>query len=140
VTGAWGASGSCIPAWPKRWTSESPYSLPNWISRRCWNAAAGVRRAVEIPSVRRDLALAVPEAVASGDLVAEAKKVGGELLRECIIFDTYEGKGIESGFKGIAIGLILRDVSRTLTDQDADRVVDDVVASLNDRFGVTLRG
>jgi phenylalanyl-tRNA synthetase beta chain len=92
------------------------------------------------PSVRRDLALAVPDAVAAGDLVVEAKKVGGELLRECIIFDTYEGKGIESGFKGIAIGLILRDVSRTLTDQDADRVVDDVVASLNDRFGVTLRG
>jgi len=92
------------------------------------------------PSVRRDLALAVPEAVAAADLVELAKKAGGERVRECIIFDTYEGKGIESGFKGIAIGLILRDVSRTLTDQDADRVVEDVVAALKESYGVTLRG
>ena len=92
------------------------------------------------PSVRRDLALAVPEKAAAADLVALAKKAGGDLVRECIIFDTYEGKGIESGFKGIAIGLILRDVSRTLTDRDADRVVEDVVAALQESYGVTLRG
>ncbi|NKI33705.1 phenylalanine--tRNA ligase subunit beta [Wenzhouxiangella sp. XN79A] len=92
------------------------------------------------PSVRRDLALAVPEDVAAAELVTVAKKVGGDRVRECIIFDTYEGKGIESGFKGIAIGLILRDVSRTLTDQDADRVVTDVMAALNQTYGVSLRG
>lgn len=98
---------------------------------------AGLSR---FPSVRRDLALAVPEALSAAALVAAVRSAAGPLLAECRIFDTYSGKGIESGFKGIAIGLILRDVSRTLTDGDADRVVDGVIKTLKEAYGVMLRG
>jgi phenylalanyl-tRNA synthetase beta chain len=38
------------------------------------------------------------------------------------------------------MGLILQDVSRTLTDQDADQAVADVLATLNHEFGAKLRG
>lgn len=92
------------------------------------------------PSVRRDLALNVPVDVSAARVVDCVKKVAGSLLVECIIFDKYEGKGIESGFKGIAIGLILRDVSRTLTDEDVDSVVEPVVESLQRECHATLRG
>lgn len=92
------------------------------------------------PSVRRDLALSVPESVSAADLLAAVRSAGGPLLSECRIFDIYSGKGIESGFKGIAIGLILRDVSRTLTDTDADRVMEGVIESLRKDCGVSLRG
>jgi phenylalanyl-tRNA synthetase beta chain len=56
------------------------------------------------------------------------------------LFDQYQGKGIEPGFRSLAIGLILQDVSRTLTDQDADQAIADAVAALSRTFGATLRG
>ncbi len=107
------------------------------LERRELPEYAGLSR---FPSVRRDLALAVPDTLSAAELVSAVRSAGGPLMAECRIFDTYSGKGIESGFKGIAIGLILRDVSRTLTDADADRVVDGVVKTLNEACGVMLRG
>ncbi|MBY6203374.1 phenylalanine--tRNA ligase subunit beta [Halomonas denitrificans] len=107
------------------------------LQRRELPEYAGLAR---FPSVRRDLALAVPDELSAADLVAAVRSAAGPLLAECRIFDTYRGKGIESGFKGIAIGLILRDVSRTLTDGDADGVVDGVIKTLKEAHGVMLRG
>jgi phenylalanyl-tRNA synthetase beta chain len=57
-----------------------------------------------------------------------------------VLFDQYQGKGVEPGFRSLAIGLILQDVSRTLTDQDADCAIADAVAALSAQFGATLRG
>jgi len=55
------------------------------------------------------------------------------------VFDVYQGKGIESGRKSIAFGLILQDNSRTLTEQDIEAVVEKVTTQLGDKFGATLR-
>ena len=43
------------------------------------------------------------------------------------VFDVYRGKGVEAGRKSIALGLILQETSRTLTDGEADAVVAAVV-------------
>ncbi|MEP6635020.1 MAG: phenylalanine--tRNA ligase subunit beta, partial [Luteimonas sp.] len=84
----------------------------------------------KFPSVRRDLAFVVPEAVAWAAIAASVRKAAGPTLRDLRLFDRYAGKGVESGFKSLAIGLILQDDSRTLTDRDVDAVVADVVATL----------
>jgi phenylalanyl-tRNA synthetase beta chain len=55
------------------------------------------------------------------------------------IFDVYQGRGIETGLKSIAFGLILQDNSRTLTEQDIEAVVEKVTMQLGDKFGATLR-
>ncbi|MNN86223.1 Phenylalanine--tRNA ligase beta subunit [compost metagenome] len=52
------------------------------------------------------------------------------MLREIQLFDRYLGPGVEAGFKSLAMGLILQDNSRTLTDRDVDAVVADVVAAV----------
>ena len=49
------------------------------------------------------------------------------LLRDVRIFDVYTGKGIESGLKSVALGLILQETSRTLTELEIDGVIDTVV-------------
>jgi len=92
------------------------------------------------PSVRRDLALLVPESVPSAKIERAAADAAGEWLRECVIFDQYQGKNIESGYKSLAIGLILRDLSRTLTDNEVDSVILTVVESLKNDCDVRLRG
>jgi phenylalanyl-tRNA synthetase beta chain len=56
-------------------------------------------------------------------------------LRDLRCFDVYRGAGVESGRKSIALGLIFQDNLKTLTDEDADRLMaairSDLGASLN---------
>jgi phenylalanyl-tRNA synthetase beta chain len=92
------------------------------------------------PSVRRDLALVVPETTPWAALEACLKAALGSRLRDLVLFDRYAGPGLEAGSRSLAIGLILQDVSRTLTDLDADRAVSEAVESLARECGARLRG
>ena len=62
-----------------------------------------------------------------------------ELVRSVRIFDVYQGAGIEAGLKSVALGLILQETSRTLTDEDADTVMSAVLRRLQQDFGAELR-
>lgn len=91
------------------------------------------------PSVRRDIAIEVDERV-EWARVADAVRSGMRtMLNEPVLFDCFHGPGLSQGRKSLAIGLILQDSSRTLTDQEADRCVADVVAVLEREFGARLR-
>ncbi|WP_369980963.1 phenylalanine--tRNA ligase subunit beta [Xanthomonas bundabergensis] len=106
-------------------------------------AARALPRAAELsrfPSVRRDLAFLVPEAVAWSALAGSVRGAVGPLLREVVLFDRYVGPGVEAGFKSLAMGLILQDNSRTLTDRDVDAVVADAVAALAREHDARIRG
>lgn len=92
------------------------------------------------PSVRRDLAFLVPEDVRFDQIDALARELAGTLLTDLNIFDQFSGQGVEKGYKSLAIGLILQDVSSTLTDEVVDSVVDRVVKGLESRLEAQLRG
>jgi len=91
------------------------------------------------PGVRRDLAVVVAEAVSAAALLAGAREAAGSLLRDIRIFDIYRGTGIDSGRKSVALGLILQDSSRTLTDEDADAAMKRVADRLRRDLGATIR-
>ena len=93
----------------------------------------------KFPSVRRDLAFVVADDVAWAMVSASVKAAAGAFLRELRLFDRYAGKGVETGFKSLAMGLILQDESRTLTDRDVDAVVADVTAVLQREHGARIR-
>ena len=63
----------------------------------------------------------------------------GGFLREIVLFDRYSGAGVESGFKSLAMGLILQDESRTLTDRDVEHVVTEVVSALQAQHHAAIR-
>ena len=92
------------------------------------------------PSVRRDLAFVVAEPIGWGELERSVRAAAGPSLRDLVLFDRYQGKGVESGFKSLAMGLIMQDESRTLTDRDVDAVVAEVTAVLQRDHGATVRG
>ena len=92
------------------------------------------------PSVRRDLALRVPEKVSYADIRANVIDLSGDLLSNLVLFDLYSGENVEKGYKSLAIGLILQNVSCTLTDEVVDSVVQNVVRGLEDRLDAQLRG
>ena len=79
------------------------------------------------PAIRRDLAVVVDEAVTLDELRKSVNLAAKGLLRELHVFDVYRGKGVEPGRKSIALGLILQETSRTLTDGEADTVIAAVI-------------
>jgi phenylalanyl-tRNA synthetase beta chain len=82
------------------------------------------------PQVRRDLAFVVDESVPFSAIHERVTLAGSSLLRDIRLFDVYRGPGVEVGTKSVAIGLIFQDDSRTLTDEDVDRMVAAVRAEL----------
>jgi phenylalanyl-tRNA synthetase beta chain len=91
------------------------------------------------PALRRDLAVVVGEEITAAALLAAAREAAGSLLQEVRIFDIYRGPGIDSGRKSVALGLILQDSSRTLTDEDADGAMRRVADRLARGVGATIR-
>ena len=91
------------------------------------------------PAIRRDLAVVVEDTITSESVTSCIYRAAGDLLQSLLIFDVYQGPGVESGRRSIALGLILQDSSRTLKDDDVDAVINTVTARLNQELNATLR-
>jgi phenylalanyl-tRNA synthetase beta chain len=90
------------------------------------------------PSVRRDIALLVDDAVCAGAIIDTIKQ-NVDALMECWVFDVYKGKGVPEGQKSLAIGLILQELSRTLLEEEVDSSLQKAVHALEREFGAKLR-
>jgi len=91
------------------------------------------------PPVRRDLAFLVPVATPSGTVHAALREAGGALLDASTLFDVYTGDRIPRGTKSLAFNVDLRAPDRTLTDDEAQQVVDRIVERLASDLGAHLR-
>ena len=92
------------------------------------------------PSVRRDLAFLFPEKISFAEIRRNVIELSGDLLTNLVLFDLYSGQNVEKGYKSLAIGLILQNVSCTLTDEVVDSLVQNVVQGLEERLDAQLRG
>ena len=94
---------------------------------------------ITYPAVRQDLAFAVPEHVAAGDLVAAARDAAGPELREMQVFDLYRGDQVGGDRKSLAFAVSFQSGERTLSDEDAAALRAKIVDALAKRFGAELR-
>ena len=93
----------------------------------------------KFPAIRRDIAVVVEEKVSSKQLLDTVAAAVPDFLESVRVFDIFRGRGIEAGRKSVAIGLILQETSRTLTDDDADAARAAAVQRLQDEFNAELR-
>jgi phenylalanyl-tRNA synthetase beta chain len=93
----------------------------------------------KFPAIRRDIAVVVDDNISAAELVEAVESAAPNLIRSVRIFDVYRGERIEAGRKSVAIGLILQETSRTLTDDDADAAMTAAVTKLKDKFAAELR-
>jgi phenylalanyl-tRNA synthetase beta chain len=91
------------------------------------------------PGIRRDLAVVVDQSISWAEFRACLLSVAPEYLSEVWLFDVYTGKGVISGRKSFAIGLILQEISRTLTDTEIESAIKRILQTLNQNLGATLR-
>lgn len=93
----------------------------------------------KFPAATRDIAVVCAEPVTVGALEACIRDAAGGLLREVTLFDIYRGPGILPGLKSVAFSLVLRADDRSLTSEEADTTMKDIVASLESKLDAHLR-
>ena len=91
------------------------------------------------PQVRRDLAIVVDESVTLSTLAERVTLAASNLLRDLRIFDVYRGPGLEHGRKSVALGLIFQDISRTLTEEEVERLMASVMGDLRKSLNARIR-
>lgn len=97
------------------------------------------RELPKYPEVRRDLALLLDEDVNFADLRRTAFRNGKKLLKKVSLFDVYRGDKIPAGKKQYALSFVLQDVEKTLTDNDVERIMTNLVNAFGREHGATLR-
>lgn len=94
----------------------------------------------QLPAVRRDIAMVVARDIPVASLLARVRATTPPaLLRDAFVFDIYTGPQVGNAEKSVAIGLILQDTSRTLTDEEANGVLQEVTAALGREFKARIR-
>jgi len=90
--------------------------------------------------VERDFAFVVGSTVKAADIVRAAQNVDKKIISNVVVFDVYEGKGIEPGKKSVAIAVTIQPREKTLTDAEIDSLSGKIVAEVTKRTGGVLRG
>jgi phenylalanyl-tRNA synthetase beta chain len=92
------------------------------------------------PKVQRDVAFVLDRGVSAESVEQAIRSAGGELLQTVTLFDVYEGVGLPPGKRSLAFSLELMSHQKTLTDAEIDAVVGQIVRTVEERLGATLRG
>jgi len=93
----------------------------------------------KFPEVRRDLALLIDSSVRYEQIRRLAFETERKLLKSVNLFDVYQGKNIPEGKKSYAISYILQDDTKTLTDEQIDRVMKRLIEVYHNELGAQLR-
>jgi phenylalanyl-tRNA synthetase beta chain len=91
------------------------------------------------PSIRRDISLAVDTEISAQLLIDCIWSVKSDILHDVFVFDVYTGKEVKSNLKSVALGLILQGFSRTLLDDDVDKLIDKILVQLNNKYNAVIR-
>ncbi|WP_288758311.1 phenylalanine--tRNA ligase subunit beta [uncultured Brevundimonas sp.] len=83
----------------------------------------------------RDFAFVVEEAKPAGDLVRAAAGADKALIAEVRVFDVYRGKGVDDGFKSVALEVVLQPRQATLTDAEIEALTAKVVTAVEKQGG-----
>lgn len=90
------------------------------------------------PSIQRDLALIVKSRVNAADLINTVKSIS-PIITDTIVFDVFEGKPINFGYKSIAVRITFTDMEKTLRDDDINPIIDNILRALDKEHGAVLR-
>jgi phenylalanyl-tRNA synthetase beta chain len=91
------------------------------------------------PGIYRDLALVVPASVPAAQVQKIIYKAGGDLLKECRLFDVYHGDQVPEGYRSLAYSLLYQSPEYTLTDKEVARVHNAIIDALTEEIGAHLR-
>lgn len=93
----------------------------------------------KFPSVRRDLAVVLDRSINATEVERVVKNVLGKNLIDFTLFDVYEGKGVDSNVKSLAVGLTFQSQTATLTEDEIGGFADTALTALQKELSAKLR-
>ena len=130
-----------------------PEVLDNYmISKRAYLLEANITKLVKyakqnkkyievpkFPAVERDIAVIIDETVEVGQIEKIVTKKAKKLLESIQLFDIYRNEKLGENKKSVAYSLIFRDKNKTLSDEEINQIMEDIIAELEKQLGATLR-
>lgn len=93
----------------------------------------------KFPSMSRDIAMLVKEETSHQEVMETIQSSAGRFLNDVTIFDVYQGKNIEAGYKSVAYSLTFVNAEATLTDEEVNSAMKKVVQALTDQLAAVIR-
>ncbi|MBR5176772.1 MAG: phenylalanine--tRNA ligase subunit beta [Bacteroidales bacterium] len=135
--------GTVLPALARKFDVKQPAFAAeiNWntLFKLVKRDKVAFKELPKFPEVRRDLALLLDESVSFADLYRSSFKAAKKLLKSVTLFDVYRGDKIPAGKKQYALGFVLQDLEKTLTDADVERIMDKLLSTFTGEYGASLR-
>ena len=130
-----------------------PEVLDNYmISKRAYLLEANITKLVKyakqnkkyvevpkFPAVERDIAVIIDETIEVGQIEKIVTKKAKKLLESIQLFDIYRNEKLGENKKSVAYSLIFRDKNKTLSDEEINQIMEDIIAELEKQLGATLR-
>jgi phenylalanyl-tRNA synthetase beta chain len=91
------------------------------------------------PSTYRDLALIVGLDVTAGEIERAIAAALGSICTGARVFDEYRGRQVGTSRKSLAVRITLQRSDATITDEEADAAIAQVIEVVRSRFGATIR-
>ena len=137
-----GEFGQLLPALAKKYDLRdavllAELNLDLLLARR--NPARSFKPLPQFPSIRRDVAMLVPEATTHDAVLQVVKQTKPANLEAVELFDVFRGKHVPEGQKSLAYAFTYRAVDKTLTDAEVNAAHAKVVDAFKTQLKATVR-
>jgi phenylalanyl-tRNA synthetase beta chain len=137
-----GELGVLLPALARRYDLRdavllAELDLDQILARR--NATRSFKPLPEFPSIRRDVALLVPEATLHDAVLGTVRQARPPHLESVELFDVFRGANVPQGQKSLAYAFTYRAADRTLTDAEVNATQQKLVEQLKQRLPAVVR-
>ncbi len=93
----------------------------------------------KFPAVERDIAIIVDEKVEVGQIEKIIIKKSKKWLEDAKLFDIYRSDKLGENKKSVAYSLIFRDKNKTLSDEEINLTMENIITELQKTLGAELR-
>jgi phenylalanyl-tRNA synthetase beta chain len=112
-------------------------NLDQLLARR--NPAKLFKALPQFPSIRRDVAMLVPEATTHEAVLQTVRKTKPANLETVELFDVFRGKHVPEGQKSLAYAFIYRSPEKTLTDAEVNAAHSKIVEAFKQQLRAVVR-
>jgi phenylalanyl-tRNA synthetase beta chain len=137
-----GELGQLLPTLAKKYDLRdaiflAEFNLDLLLARR--NPAKSFKSLPQFPSVRRDVAMLVPESTTHESVLQTVKQTKPVNLENVELFDVFRGKNVPEGQKSLAYAFIYRSPEKTLTDAEVNAAHAKIVEAFKSQLHATVR-
>lgn len=135
-----GVLGELHPRWVEKYSlGQAPVVFELELAALLMIPPTEYTEVSRLPTVIRDLALVVPQTQASSAVRNALLAAAPALVRDIMLFDVYQGKGLNENQKSLAFHIVMQDTQRTLEDAEIEDVVAKLLVVAQNDFGASLR-